>query len=88
MTDGAEVGVIVTDGVIEMFEEFLPCKRGVREPDIKVAPPGKDWRGNGNIDVDGSNEVCLEKKKFLLVASLNLGKFFSFYLVIVVLFLL
>ncbi len=63
LNEGAEVGVIVTEGVIEMLFEFRPCNIGLRDdpPVVRVAPPGSDWRGNGNIDVDGSSDACLER---------------------------
>lgn len=47
-TDGAEVGVIVTDGVIVKFEPVLDWPYGERcdggAPAVKVAPPGSDER--------------------------------------------
>jgi hypothetical protein len=52
---GPDVGVMVTDGVIDKFEDdlpsitVLPWMKGVRDdvPVVKVAPPGSDCLGNG-----------------------------------------
>lgn len=52
---GPDVGVIVTEGVIDKFEDDLPSMtvlpwiNGVLEdvPVVKVAPPGNDCLGNG-----------------------------------------
>lgn len=52
---GPEVGVMVTEGVIDKFDEdlpsitVLPWMNGGRdeEPVVKVAPPGRDCRGSG-----------------------------------------
>jgi hypothetical protein len=52
---GPEVGVMVTDGVIDKFEDdlpsmtVLPWMKGVRDevPVVRVAPPGNDCLGNG-----------------------------------------
>ena len=48
---GADVGVIVTDGVMVKFELVLECPNELRwggPPGISVAPPGNDERGGGN----------------------------------------
>lgn len=52
---GPDVGVMVTDGVMDKFDDDLPsitdlpCMKEVREdePEVSVAPPGSDCLGNG-----------------------------------------
>jgi hypothetical protein len=52
---GPEVGVMVTDGVMDKFEDerpsrtCLPWMKGARDevPVVRVAPPGSDCLGNG-----------------------------------------
>lgn len=50
-TGGADVGVIVTDGVIVKFELVLDDPpndvRSGGPPGVNVAPPGNDERGGG-----------------------------------------
>ena len=65
LSEGADVGVMVTEGVMEILDWLRPCIIWLRDetPVVSVAPPGKDCLGSGKQDVDCSCKLgCLDEQ--------------------------